>query len=719
MPILLGFINIIGLFLYIRDGKDNGNRVSFIKSLLAFSVFVFLVTEVSAFFNCLNSFFLIASYLLLALFLCRVVFLKKKWAFVHFNDMCLTQYLSGFNTFFFVFLFLVLGFLTFYVTPNNTDALNYHLARADFWIQNQNLQHYPTTSPFQLYYNVMSEYFLLHTLVLAGGDYFVNAVQFVSMAGTLVAASLIGQLWGVSKKGQGLAAILVFSIPMGVVQSTTSQNDYLASFYFICFLFFGSLIFKNKTTVPNRQFYWAIVALMLGGFTKYTTFIYSIGFIVLYAVFVFKNNWKAAIKIGFISVGLFLITFSAFFYRNFIVFGNILMPSPGSLLYYNYRNEQTGLKVTLSNLSKIVGNHIGLPFNSWNYAYDSFIQGFHQFIGYDLNNQASTFAKYNTLFSIGEDFSGNFIHFFLLLFCACWFVNPKNRQSQVKKTVLVYFSLAVIGLISYASIFKWQTFHSRTQLPFFIGAMPVAAFIGMQIIKDRNRLLDTLITLLLISTLPFVFCNTLKPIIPAAYFFKKALVYVPHTIGGREAQLGENEYKELTGKGYYTKTTSQDFANIAYQIKPDVSLAERKEIFRILDRTTYYDFARHNIFERKEWKQGYFTFDDKTYKAFNGIFASLRNNDHNLGLALETNWVHPFFMYGKSKYGSRFRFGYVKYPPELKPIPNAQKSFTYSALVTDDSLIINKLAPVTAEKKQFDNMTLLLLQKPVNEVFYK
>lgn len=722
MSILLPLLIIKGLFLFYKSNPFNGFRVAVLKALIAYSVFVFFTTEILGNLCLLNSTYIISTYLLFTIAIYFYLF-RKKILHTHrpfystkiFSDSIFSFFSKSVFAFF-LLIVLTLLFLTFYVTPNNTDALGYHIARAMFWIQNQNLFHYPTSSPYQLYYNVFSEYLLLHTIVLSGGDGFVNAVHFVAFIGTLFTTSLIAKNFGMSSKGQGLVVIIACCVPMGILQATTSQNDYLASFYFCCTLYFGLNLFQDSSASFKENFKWAILALLLAGFTKYSIFMYCLGFIAFFGIYQLKTDWLKAIKIGLVSIGLFLITFSAFFYRNYVVFGNILMPDSKSMLYYNYKNEEVGIKVTLSNLSKIVGNHIGLPINSWNNAYDKLIAKFHVLIGYDLNNMHTTFASYYTIFSIGEDFSGNFVHFFLICFCVFWFIINFRKKENNQRLVLIYFVLLFVGLVAYASVFKWQIFHSRTQLPFFLAATPVIGFVVWQISKKYAWFSNAMVFLLMITALPFIYSNSLKPIMPIAYYFKKILVYVPHIIAEHEEPLKKEQYQQLVEKGLYQETILH-FSEKAYYVAPNLTRSRRQEIFDMLDSTTYYDFVKHNIFERKEWKQGYFTFDDKTYQSFKGIFTYLRANDYQVGLASNTQLIHPFFMFGRDKFGDKFKISYIQFPHDLENCYNAKKSYIYTAIITDDETLVNKLASKGVSNKKFGIFHVLLFQKPQKDVF--
>ena len=49
--------------------------------------------------------------------------------------------------------------------PNTADAMTYHLARVEHWIQDQSVTDYPTHVLRQLYYPVFSEYIMLNLMI--------------------------------------------------------------------------------------------------------------------------------------------------------------------------------------------------------------------------------------------------------------------------------------------------------------------------------------------------------------------------------------------------------------------------------------------------------------------------------------------------------------------------------------------------------------------------
>ena len=77
--------------------------------------------------------------------------------------------------------------------PNNWDSLVYHMGRVPHWIQNRSIEHYPTNIKTQIYYPPFAEWVILHFQILSGSDRFANFVQWFSLLGSAVAASLIAK----------------------------------------------------------------------------------------------------------------------------------------------------------------------------------------------------------------------------------------------------------------------------------------------------------------------------------------------------------------------------------------------------------------------------------------------------------------------------------------------------------------------------------------------
>ncbi len=80
--------------------------------------------------------------------------------------------------------------------PNNLDSLAYHMSRVVHWIQNKSVEHYPTHILRQIELNPWAEFAIMHLQILSGSDYLANLVQWFSMIGSIIGATLIAKQCG-------------------------------------------------------------------------------------------------------------------------------------------------------------------------------------------------------------------------------------------------------------------------------------------------------------------------------------------------------------------------------------------------------------------------------------------------------------------------------------------------------------------------------------------
>ncbi len=212
-------------------------RVKFIKFLVSVGALVYVSTELLSAFNILTPFFLYLFWLVM-LGVGLYLFWRNRPHVIlgerAFGQLSVSEYIM--LIFCSVLIVLPLLFLAIYAPPNNVDSNNYHLTRVVYWLQNHNVNHFPTIHVQQLYHNVMSEYLLLHVLALSGHDYFVNVVQWGAMLGTVASVGAIAKQLGLKPGVQVLVSILQLTLPIGILEASTTQNDYVAVFFFTCFM---------------------------------------------------------------------------------------------------------------------------------------------------------------------------------------------------------------------------------------------------------------------------------------------------------------------------------------------------------------------------------------------------------------------------------------------------------------------------------------------------
>lgn len=114
--------------------------------------------------------------------------------------------------------------------PNTSDSALYHVTCVVHSAQNASLKPYPALFEHKLHKPVWAETAILHLRTLRGSDRPAGLVQWFSMLGSLVVVSGIAGLLKGGRGAQILAAAFCVSIPMGVLQATSTQNGYVAAF---------------------------------------------------------------------------------------------------------------------------------------------------------------------------------------------------------------------------------------------------------------------------------------------------------------------------------------------------------------------------------------------------------------------------------------------------------------------------------------------------------
>ena len=114
--------------------------------------------------------------------------------------------------------------------PNSFESMAYRMMRVVMWIQQGSVEHYATPYPPQLYHSPLISWHALHLHLLAGGDRFANAAEWLGLAGCGVAASLIVRELRVPFRAQVLAAVLATTLPAAVLQGSSMLGNVLAAY---------------------------------------------------------------------------------------------------------------------------------------------------------------------------------------------------------------------------------------------------------------------------------------------------------------------------------------------------------------------------------------------------------------------------------------------------------------------------------------------------------
>ncbi|BAY33369.1 hypothetical protein NIES2107_52650 [Nostoc carneum NIES-2107] len=503
-------------------------RKSFMSTSIIWGVVITLISEVLSLFHLLNFVGILIAWSLLNILLLFYQYLSPiktaKYRKPHIEtDVAVKKYLKISSVIkillFGIFCIIVtVGLIAIIAPPNNWDSMDYHMTRVVHWIQNNSFEHYPTSYTPQLYQNPWSEFVILHFQILSGTDYCANLVQWFSMLGCTIGVSLIAQKLSADLRGQVFAAVISATIPMGILQASSTQNDYVLSFWLVCLAYYvlHSIQERVRTSWTNLCLIGSSVGLAI--LTKGTAYFYVLPFLIWLGISEIKylrfKVWQSGIVVGSLALCLNF----AHYLRNYNLFGSPLgEPS-------TYKNEIFGINVLISNIFRNLALHIGTPIGLWNGIANKLIQIIHIFIGLDVNDPRITFSKtffvpggWSTLGLPGnENSAGNLLHLCIILLCIVIYIAKKRYK---KSDYILSYLLSVISTFClFCYLVKWQAWNSRLHLPFFVLLAPFLGVILSQIKKPKMAL--SLVIILLISSFPWLFVNKYRPIIDSHNIFQ-------------------------------------------------------------------------------------------------------------------------------------------------------------------------------------------------------
>ena len=232
-----------------------------------------------------------------------------------------------------VFAMAYVAGLVIWTAPNNWDSLTYHLARAAFWRQGGGVEYIGNTYDERLNANPPNaEIALTFVLELTRDERLTGFVQFGAAIACATAVFALASRLGLSRAESAFGALLFLSLPIVVLQASTTQNDLVVASLLLCavvFLLGGS----------RRTFTLGSIALALAVGTKVTA-VYALP--VLFAIAAFAAPRAARLpRMGAISVGALLGAY--WFFVNLIETGRPLGRRPDAELLTLFRPHESAL----------------------------------------------------------------------------------------------------------------------------------------------------------------------------------------------------------------------------------------------------------------------------------------------------------------------------------------------------------------------------------------
>jgi hypothetical protein len=404
--------------------------------------------------------------------------------------------------------------------PNTNDSLSYHMSRVMHWVQNQGLAHYPTTIDRQLWMPPWAEMAVMQLYLLKGDDGLSNLVQWFSMGASLVVVSLIARRLGASLTGQLFAALFCVTLPMGILQATSTQTDYVTAFWILGLAYYAVLAHQRRLST----FEWALLCLLvaMGVMTKGTFYPFALPFLVwLFISTMRRVGWLSTVKYALLGILVVGLVNAGVWARNYQTYGFPLGPS---VAIEGLSNEALSPGIFLSNLIRNSTLNLGTPYGVVNGPFRELVGKFHQVIGQDPNDPRTTLDEYRIKRYLHEDRAGNPFHF-LLIPLTLFAYSKSNNEQQGRSMPWIYALLVLSTFLIFSAVYKWQSTGSRLLLPFFVAWAPLA---GLALGRLRiNALANAAGLILVIAAIQPLLSNPSRALLPFSPEFANLLADTP------------------------------------------------------------------------------------------------------------------------------------------------------------------------------------------------
>lgn len=481
-------------------------------------------------------------------------------------------------------LFLVATVFNALISPPNTyDSMTYHMSRVVFWEQYGSVAHYPTSESRQLYQHPFAEYVIAHLQILSNRDRFANLPQWFSYLGSLILIFTISQQFGANRYQRWGAVVLGATIPMAIVQATSTQNDMVTTYWVLSSIYFALLL---RTEINLKSLLGLGVSVGLALLTKGSAYIYLFPLLIWLTLILFmKYRFNAIYKLA-IAGTISLIVITPHLLRNYDTFQGFTGPSPEL-----YSNANISISYTTSNILRNIGLNYGSPIDNpflidVSRFISSLIIGVHDRLGILVNDPNSTFgSSFESAWSSGlvlfpkdslvmfaDDAAPAPIHVTLLI-VACFIV-----LYQRKFSLLAQYTLICVGtFILFSAILRWQPWHTRLQLPMLMMSVPIIALVL------NKSVLRLVATFTIIIGIYWVLFTPFRSLVAGHVY--NSILHTPRTqlqhITETHWDVGKIAYEQDCPIGFHLlgNTTVYHFLTVFKSLSPDAKMPQIGYVF--------------------------------------------------------------------------------------------------------------------------------------------
>jgi hypothetical protein len=400
----------------------------------------------------------------------------------------------------------ITGVVAWFAPPQTWDSLTYHMSRVAHWAQDRSVWHYATGIDRQDSMSPGAEMITLNSYVLLGGDHLATFTQWFAMLGTLVGVAEATRILGAKSYGQWLAVYFAVTLPMGIVESSSTITDYVVTYWVVCAVV---ETLQYRVSRDTRALFFSALATGLAMLTKPIAVPYLLPFGIWLVILVLRRErlwgsmkWAgmAILVVGLINAG--------YVTRNIVTYGGL----SNAVDFSNHSNQLRTPAGLASTLIKNAGLHAGLPESfGLNKTLSKIVIKSHLILGVDVMDPRTTGdGEFRIAPPVTqEDLTSNPYHFYLILITLPMVLVMWRKLGGL--TVL-YSTLAGLTLVAFSFIFKWHIFSVRYHLPFFVLLAPTFGLVWGSF--SRFRVGALIAALLVLAARPWLFSIDSRPITP-------------------------------------------------------------------------------------------------------------------------------------------------------------------------------------------------------------
>lgn len=394
--------------------------------------------------------------------------------------------------------------------PNNWDSQVYHLPRIEHWIQDGSFAFYRTAISRQLEMPYLHELVLLQLRLLTGGDRLLNLVQWLAGAGSVFLVGRIALELGAGRRGIALARLTAATLPIGILEASSTQNDLAVSFFVLC-MAERLLVWRRSGRGGDAAGFAIATGLALA--TKATAYLAGLPLGLWFLAGQLRRGPRA-LPLLLVCGLLLLLPNLPNYLRNLAHSG-----APLGYAGLETNNATYGISDLVVNGARSLAVNLATENTHYNRWLDHTTRQGLGALGLDADDPDLTFVDTKfmlTAFQNNEDFAANPAQIVLgivaviVVLLAGASGHPRRR-----------YALCVLGAtLLFLLVVRWQPWITRLQLPLFLLAAPLTAFLlfgweERRVLRWRPvAAMAALAIVMLIFCAPALWTNMRRPLFP-------------------------------------------------------------------------------------------------------------------------------------------------------------------------------------------------------------